>query len=117
TRLRRRAGKEPKAHALCVDLQQVGEARDRRGGPALEALVAIEEMLCRVVRRIADERLRIDHEPRLTLRGEDVSGMEVGCEEDRSIGRVRKLVEERESLPDEAWVRPQPLVCKRLRRP
>ena len=41
-----------------------------------EALVAVAHVLDRVVGRVADERLRVDHQPRLALGREDVAAVQ-----------------------------------------
>ena len=51
--------------------------------------LAVEQVLRRVVGRVADERLRIDHEPRLSLGAEHVARMKVGGEQDVTRRRAR----------------------------
>jgi hypothetical protein len=41
---------------------------------------AIVEVLNQVIRWITDERLWVDHKPRLSLGPQDISGVEIGCE-------------------------------------
>lgn len=82
SRLRRSTREDPQAHALAIDFEQIGEPTEcsvRIGG---ESGRAVEEMLCRVVGRVAGERLRVDRQPGLAFRSQHVACMQVGCEED-----------------------------------
>jgi len=46
-------------------------------------------VLGRVVRRVADEWLRVDDEPRLPSGPKDIPGVQVGCQQDMFGGAAR----------------------------
>ena len=58
-------------------------------------------MLRRVVGRIADERLRIDREPRLAPGAEHVAGVQVRREQDVTGGCARQLLEQAQAFAHE----------------
>ena len=68
-----------------------------------EAPRAVQQVLGRVVRGVANERLGIDDEPRLPLCLEDVSGVEVSGQQHVLAGpRLRQVLEEAKALADQA---------------
>jgi len=58
----------------------------RVGGEA----VAVEHVLHGVVGGVAEVRLRVDHQPGLPLRGENVAGVEVGTQQCLAVGSGRQ---------------------------
>ena len=58
-------------------------------------------VLQRVVRGIADERLGVDHEPRLALGPQHVAGMEIGGEQNLSFGARGEGTEQVDALTGE----------------
>ncbi len=89
-----------------VNIEEIREAAN--GPPRLRAQsgAAIQQMLSRIVRGIADERLRVDDQPRLSIRTKDVSGVEVGREERVGGRAVRQFLEEAKPLTDERCIGP-----------
>ena len=74
----------------------------------IERRVHLPEEWPRVVTRVADHRLHVDHQPRLALRRQHVAGVEVAVHEDRTRRRLRERLEERRSDRDEHAVERRP---------
>src|SRR3954469_4483809 len=88
------AREHPQANALTVNIEEIREAAN--GGLRIRAKpgTAVQQMLGRIVRGIAEEWLWIDDEPRLSIRSQDVSGVQVRGEQ-RVRGRaLREFPEE-----------------------
>ena len=85
-----RSERRAEEQALGLESEQVGHAPGEGAGVCVQALVAVEEVLKRVVGRVADVRLGIDHEPGFTLRGEHVLRVEVGAQQDVPVGSRRQ---------------------------
>ena len=78
--------------------------------------LAVEQVLCCIVGCIANKPLRVDDKPRFALRSHDITGMQVGGQQD-IVGRwSRKLFEEAETL---FLLGPRPAIspCPRSFRP
>jgi hypothetical protein len=67
---------------------------------------AVQQMLGRIVRRIPDEWLWIDNEPRLSMRTKDVSRVQVCREQRVRGGALRQVIEEAKTLTNEVRIWP-----------
>jgi hypothetical protein len=100
------AGECPEPHAVRIDVHEIGDPVDGRARVRPKARQVVAKMLRRVVRGIADERLRVDHQPRLALRAQHVAGMEIGGEQRVVRGPVEQRIECVQARAHEARVRP-----------
>ena len=105
-----------------------GRGRGRAGRPSgrrprarvgRQARRVVEQVLQRVVVRVADVRLGVDDQPRLALGGEDVAGVQVGGEQPRSptasCGSVRNRSSPSRNSAGHALARPRrptPRTCR-----
>ena len=71
-------GKGPKPEALLADLGKVSKTPDQTDWVRVKPRLADVEMLNDIEGYITDEWFRVDHEPRLPLGPQDVSGVKVG---------------------------------------
>src|SRR5438093_9925071 len=81
SRFCRRTREHPLPDAFVSDFKEVCETANRRLRIREQPLLAVEQMLCRVVGAIADERLGIDDKPWLSPRHQHVAGVEIGGEQ------------------------------------
>ena len=85
-----------------------------RGG---HSSLTVEEVLGRVVSAIADEGLRVDHQPGSALRAQNVPGVKVGGQYHVIRRRSRQFLENAEPRLDQARINPSPASGPRLLRP
>jgi hypothetical protein len=71
------AGEHPQANAIVIHAKQIREAADCSVRVGAKPHAAIPQVLGRVVRGVADERLRVNHPPRLPARTKDVPSVQV----------------------------------------
>ena len=100
------AGEGPVLEAGGGEVEEVGEAVDSVERVGAEFVEIVEEVLGGVVGGVADEGLGVDDEPGFALGAEDVSGVEVGGEEDFGRGGGREVVEKAEAIADQGFVGP-----------
>jgi hypothetical protein len=75
----RSAGKRPQSNAFAIHGKQVCDPADRPVWVRAQSRFTVEQVLRRIIGGIADEWLRVDHQPRLSLRPKHVAGVQVGC--------------------------------------
>src|SRR5271154_7166187 len=68
----------PKLEALRIHLAQIGKPLDHTDWICMQPRFTIVEMLNHVVGRIADEWLRVDHQPRLPLGSQNICCVKIG---------------------------------------
>jgi len=66
----------------------------------------IEEMLRRIVRRVANEWLRVYNEPRFPLRSQDVAGVQIGSQQHFDRSSTQKLAKKTRTFAHESFIRP-----------
>ena len=116
-RLRGRAREHPETNAIRIDLEEIGEARDGVGRRRAHARLAVEQVLRRVIRPIADERLRVDREPGLALGPQHIPRVQIGHQEHIVDRGIREVLEQAKSFADQARITPFRLRRERLRGP
>src|SRR5439155_978898 len=75
---------------------------------------AVEQVLRGIVCGIADEGLGVDDEPGLALGSQDIAGVQIGGQQHFDRRRPRQLLEEAETLADQAFVGPVLRIGQRL---
>ena len=106
TRFRRRTCKGPQPNPLVIDAEELGHSPDNCVRIRAEPHGTVQQVLSRVIRGIADERLRIDDEPRLPLRAKDVARVEVRHQQNVRRRALRQFLEQAQTLIDKPSVGP-----------
>jgi hypothetical protein len=78
TRFGRCAGKHPEFDPFPADSKQIGESLDRPARVCKQPVATVEQVLGRIVGRVANERFRVDHKPMLPLRPENIARVQIG---------------------------------------
>ena len=85
-RLEHAAGEQPPAQPHRVHLEQPGHPLRQEAGSVAQPLGTVEQVLDRVVGRVADVGLGVDDQPGLPLSGQDVARVQVGEQEHFPVG-------------------------------
>ena len=113
-RCRGSAGERPQAKAFVVHAEEVRKAADGPVRIGAQPRIAVQQVLGRVVCRIADKRLRVDDEPRLAPRTKDVACVQIGRQQHVGRRTLRQFFEEAQTLADKARVGPVFRLSQRL---
>ena len=103
-RLLHAAGEQPSPQPHRIQPAQAGHPPGQPGRVGVEPLLAVEQVLQRVVRRVTDVGLGVDDQPRLPLGGQHIARVQIGGQQHLPVGAGRHGPEQRDARPGQAWV-------------
>ena len=118
TATRPRSGRTASSRSRSGSTSQRPAIRSARpAGSACRRSGAVQQVLHRVVRRVADVRLGVDHQPRLPPGRQHVARVQVGEQQHLALGGARQAAPQLETGPGNAGVEAAPRVLLVLLRP
>ena len=97
----------PKPESTWIDFSQAGNALDQPGRILMEASFTVHQVLNRIVRPIADERLWIDGQPRLSLGAKNIAGVQIGSQEHIAWSGLSQLFHHAQTFTHQARIPPE----------